>query len=140
MEENRSLSGLTHLLLDRDQIENDVRAPYFSAGLRYALLFADALVQVLDTDFGVTISAFSNAKDSGLFFHNEIDRRAAKVMSHPVAGGVMLFVGSSEDFEFPSRFAKDYLRPICFEEEEIGRYAREIAPHFSKANPPVSFE
>lgn len=131
MEQSKALPGIERLLFNRKADSEDQRAPYLCSGLRYALLFADALVPLLDTEFGVSISAFNNAKDSGLFFHDEVHRRAAKVMSHPVAGGVMLYVGRSEDFEFPSRMAKDTLEPICFGEVEIPKYAQVVAQHFA---------
>lgn len=138
MELNRSLAGIARLVFNQEAAQEDVRAPYFSAGLRNGLLFANELIPVLDSEFGVAISAFNNPKDSGLFFHNEVAGRAAKVMSHPVAGCVMLYVGLSEDFEFPSRLAKEHLKPVCFEESEIPKYAKALAPHFVEANTPLS--
>lgn len=131
MEQSKALPGIERLLFNREAGSEDLRAPYLCSGLRYALLFADALIPLLDTEFGVSISAFNNAKDSGLFFHEEVHRLAAKVMSHPVAGGPMLYIGRSEDFEFPSRLAKDNLEPICFEEAEIPKYALVVAQHFA---------
>ncbi|MGF6440178.1 hypothetical protein [Paraburkholderia youngii] len=64
-EADQALRGLASLLFDREQAEEDVRAPYFGSGLRYALLFANELVQVLDTELGVTISAFNNTCSLG---------------------------------------------------------------------------
>lgn len=126
-----NLPNIARVVLASEVDRDNVSMPYFSEGLRYAILLTEAMLPLLNTEFPISISAFNTSKDSGLFYLDDISGNAAKIMSHPVAGGPMLYIGKRDDFEFPSRLANDTLEPICFEESEIFDYAKQLAEYFN---------
>lgn len=120
-----SLENVVKLLTEPSSEEG----PYFSAGLVYSMRFADALLaHPLPRWFG--ISAFRNMKDSGLYFYDEISGHAAKIQSHPIGGGPIIYLGTRNDFDIETKMARDGFEPVGYEEADVAEVARDVAAYF----------
>lgn len=116
------MSELLRLIAAEDNGDDVLPNAYVIHGLGIALLFAEALIPRLQgTEAHVAISGWGTIGSSGLFFHDEIQGRAVRVSANLSAGCGRMFLGKSEDFEFPSREPKDHLtdRAIDFELSEL---------------------
>jgi hypothetical protein len=106
----------------------DAAGPALSEGLRYAILFVNKLLPLLN-EHPINIGGFCSEKDSGLFLKNENSSSYLKIRSQPYTGCIMIYIGEMKDFEFPSRTVVSDIEPICFEEAEMTEYLQMAAEH-----------
>lgn len=117
-------------LIDTAEID-DVKRHYLAPSLRVSLQVLEATLPLLDTEWGVVISA----PGGGLFITQEVNLRAAKIGMNVTYGMpfIYLSINKVEDFTFPERTPKESMNPIYFEDtpENIQEMARMIADCFN---------
>lgn len=111
-------------LITSNEAQDKPSAVYFEGGLRWAMLFTDALIKQLrgrEDQAHLCVTGWSGVQTSGLFLHDEARRKAVRVGSNVSTGCGRIFWGASSDFDFPSRNPNGNWeeRVMYFNEEDL---------------------